>query len=169
MHLWLRGKCKRYLFIWALQGEEHVAHVSWDKNHGRQGHAPAYTLPPLWEHVIFHCKRDHLKGAEEEHTLRQKEQTVSLCFHLRNASRTQRHHKTAYRHNQRGECDPAQLPPNAGLVSNHLLNIAVEFIDTCGRHRIKITGRVIRYCKTMHERFTEDYCRVEVCCMCAPS
>lgn len=35
-----------------------------------------------------------------------------------------------YGHNQRSENNPAGLPPQTGPVSNHLLNVVVEFVCT---------------------------------------
>lgn len=33
--------------------------------------------------------------------------------------------------NERGEHDPAHLPPYTGLVANHLLDVVVELVHTC--------------------------------------
>lgn len=35
-----------------------------------------------------------------------------------------------YGHNERSEHNPAGLPPQTGPVSNHLLNVVVEFVCT---------------------------------------
>lgn len=61
--------CCSYLFVCAFECEEHVAHVAWDEGHGGEGHAPADSLAPFWEHVVTHGKRDHLHCAEQEDSL----------------------------------------------------------------------------------------------------
>lgn len=58
-----------YLFVSALEPEIHVDHISWYENHGGQCHEPAYSLTPAWEHIVSHCERNHLYGAEQEHPL----------------------------------------------------------------------------------------------------
>lgn len=47
---------------------------------------------------------------------------------------------------ERGEHHPAHLPPDAGPVANHLLDVVVELVHTC---ETKINLRV----KNIHIRF----------------
>lgn len=38
---------------------------------------------------------------------------------------------STYTDNERGEHDPAHLPPYTRLVANHLLDVVVELVHTC--------------------------------------
>lgn len=58
-----------YLFVGALESQEHIDHVSWYEDHGGEGHEPAHSLAPAWEHIVSHFERNHLNGAEQEHPL----------------------------------------------------------------------------------------------------
>lgn len=67
-----------HLFVCALEGEEHVTHVAGDEGHGGEGHAPANSLAPFWEHVVAHGERDHLHCTEQEDSLQQDKQAWNL-------------------------------------------------------------------------------------------
>lgn len=62
-------KYTSYLFVSSLESEKHIDHVSWYENHGGHGHEPAHSLTPAWVHIVSHFERNHLYGAEQEHTL----------------------------------------------------------------------------------------------------
>lgn len=65
-----------HLLVGALQGEEHVDHVSGDEEHGGERHEPAHPLTPGWEHVVPHGQGHHLKRTEQEHALEEIKQEV---------------------------------------------------------------------------------------------
>ena len=67
-----------YLFVCALQREEHVDHVARYEEHGGQGHTPAHTLAPLWEHIVVQLERNHLDGTEDEHSLGDKDEEETV-------------------------------------------------------------------------------------------
>lgn len=70
--LWCEMISHGYLFRFRPVAEEQVHHVSWDEDHGGEGHEPADALTPRWEHVVIHFERNHLDGAEQKHSLQKK-------------------------------------------------------------------------------------------------
>lgn len=67
--------CCSYLFVCAFEVEEHVDHVAGDEGHGGEGHAPANSLAPFWEHIVTQGERDHLHCTEQEDSLQKKHKT----------------------------------------------------------------------------------------------
>lgn len=67
-----------YPFRFSPGGEEHVCHVSRDEDHGGESHEPADPLTPRREHVVIHCERNHLDGAEQKHSLKKRRRLSRL-------------------------------------------------------------------------------------------
>lgn len=67
-----------HLFVCAFNGEEHVAHVARDKDHGGEGHAPANPLAPGWEHIVTHGKRNHLHCTKQKDSLDKRDKKIGL-------------------------------------------------------------------------------------------
>lgn len=144
-----------YLFVSALESKIHIDHVARYKNHRGQRHEPAHSLTPTREHVVPHCERNHLYGAEQEHPLRETQDvlciltpltaggtsllrhgcrllilTLFIAFILHVMTLDVLAYQFTYADNERGEHHPAQLPPYTRSVADHLLDVVVELVHT---------------------------------------